>query len=435
MGNPGDILLGCGHCQVGHVSAFNGRVWMNRSANKDCSGSASLDMAEQFRVIAEIGGDVAFSIDCASGALRYLSPSIEQLLGYTADEVTAGGMPGVDGPLATLCVGLPERMRRLRTGDRSRLRLVRETELHGAHGYPVPVEIISSVMCDAAGEPVALVGIVRDLSARRLREAEQKRFASMLNHEFRTPLSTIDGAIQRLEATSSHADEGRRARYRKIAVATDRLIAMLDDYLSPERMAGIGSERQPTSLAPRQLLEEGAAQVRAAGRVASIRTRELPESLRCNPEGLRLALKVLVDNAIAYSGSSTAIALGGRLAASGLELSVRDHGPGVAPDDRERVFDKFYRGSNASGLPGSGLGLYMARSIVEVHGGVLNLVSPPGGGAEFRIWLPVAGAARSLTPQQCNGDNSPRSRSRSRLEAEAPAITDRQPETEKMANR
>ena len=63
----------------------------------------------------------------------------------------------------------------------------------------------------------------------------------------------IDGAIQRLEATSSQADEGRRARYRKIAVATDRLIAMLDDYLSPERMAGIGSERQPTSLAPRQL--------------------------------------------------------------------------------------------------------------------------------------------------------------------------------------
>jgi PAS domain S-box-containing protein len=406
---------------------------MNRSASIDCSGSSALDLAEQFRIIAELGGDIAFRIDCASGALCYVSPSIEQLLGYTPDEVADGVKPGADGPLAALCAGLPERMRRLRAGDRSRLRLVRETELRGAHGYPVPVEIISSLMCKDDGEPVALVGLMRDLSPRRLREAEQKRFASMLNHEFRTPLSTIDGAIQRLEATSSQVDEAHRARYRKIALATDRLIAMLDDYLSPERMAGIGSERQPNSLAPRQLLEEGAAQVRAAGRVASIRTRELPGSMRCDPEGLRLALKVLVDNAIVYTQPGTPIAFGGRLAASGLELSVRDHGAGVPQDEQDRIFDKFYRGGNAAGLPGSGLGLYMARSIVEVHGGVLNMVTPPGGGAEFRIWLPVAGAAKQLAPKQCDGDNLPRSRPRP--DSGAPATSDRQQETEKMAHR
>lgn len=404
---------------------------MNRSAIDDCSSGTGPGLAEQFRTIAEIGGDIAFSIDCASGALRYVSPAIEQLLGFTPQEVAAGLAPGAGGPLAALCAGLPERMRRLRGGDSSRLRLVRETELSGAHGYPVPVEIISSLMCDDAGRPQVLVGLLRDLSARRLREAEQKRFASMLNHEFRTPLSTIDGAIQRLEATSGNVDEARRARYRKIAVATDRLIAMLDDYLSPERMAGIGSEKQPTALAPRELLEEGAAQVRAAGRTASIRTRDLPASLRCNPEGLRLALKVLVDNAIAYSQEGTPIALGGRLAASGLELSVRDHGAGVPPNERERIFEKFYRGANAAGMPGSGLGLYMARSVVEVHGGVLNLVSPGGGGAEFRIWLPVAGAARqpALAPKECSSDNPPH------LATEAPAAADRQHETDKMAHR
>lgn len=404
---------------------------MNRSASKDISNSAGPDMAEQFRVIAEIGGDIAFSIDCASGMLRYVSPAIEQLLGYTPAEVAAGLAPGADGPLAGLCAGLPERLRRLRGGDRSRLRLVREAELCGAHGYPVPVEIISSLMCGEDGRPQSLVGVVRDLSARRLREAEQKRFASMLNHEFRTPLSTIDGAIQRLEATSANVDEARRTRYRKIALATDRLIAMLDEYLSPERMADIGSEKQATSIAPRQLLEEGAAQVRAAGRVANVRTRELPETLRCNPEGLRLALKVLVDNAIAYSLEDTPIALCGRLAASGLELSVRDHGAGVPQGERERIFEKFYRGANAAGLPGSGLGLYMARSIVEVHGGVLNLLAPTGGGAEFRIWLPMAGAARQLelARRQASSDNRPRP------DTGAPATTDRQRETEKMANR
>ncbi|QOL50721.1 PAS domain-containing sensor histidine kinase [Massilia litorea] len=376
---------------------------MNRSASTDCSGHAGLALAEQFRVIAEIGGDIAFSIDCASGELRYVSPSIEQLIGYTPDEVTAGFQSG--GPLAALCAGLPERVKRLRAGDRSRLRLVRETELQGAHGYPVPVEIISSLLCGEDGQPAALVGLVRDLSPRRLREAEQKRFASMLNHEFRTPLSTIDGAIQRLEATCTLADEPTRARYRKIALATDRLIGMLDDYLSPERMAGIGSERQPTTVAPRTLLEEGAAQLRAAGRVASIQAHELPETLRCDPEGLRLALKVLIDNAIAYSPPTSPVVLVGRLAASGIELAVRDHGPGVPQDEQPHLFDKFYRGRNAAGMPGSGLGLYMARSIVEVHGGVLSLVTPSDGGAEFRIWLPVAGAAKLLARQGASTDN------------------------------
>src|SRR5206468_6424801 len=110
---------------------------------------------------------------------------------------------------------------------------------------------ISTLLLDEAGRPHLLAGLVRDLSARRAREAEQKRFASMLNHEFRTPLSTIDGAIQRLEATCKDADESTRQRYRKIASATDRLIAMLDDYLSPDRMAALGRDRPANGVPPR----------------------------------------------------------------------------------------------------------------------------------------------------------------------------------------
>jgi len=365
-------------------------------------------MAEQFRVIAEIGGDIAFSIDCASGALRYVSPSIENLLGYSPSDVAAQ-FGDAGSALAALCAGMPERIRRLRAGDRSRLRLVRETELRGAHGHMVPVEVLSALLCDAAGEPLLLVGQVRDLSPRRQRETERKRFASMLNHEFRTPLSTIDGAVQRLEATCQDADEPTRQRYRKIAVATDRLIAMLDDYLSPDRMAEIGGERKPTSVAPRALLDEAASLARAAGRATSVEVGELPETLRCEPDGMRLALKILVDNAIAFSPAATPILLRGRLAASGIELAVRDHGAGVPGDEQARVFEKFFRGRNAEGLPGSGLGLYMARAIVEVHGGTLGLVSPAAGGAEFRIWLPLAGAGRKLAPSQANSDNPPHS--------------------------
>lgn len=375
---------------------------MNSSDSADCPTTGAPDLAEQFRTIAEIAGDVAFSIDCATGATRYISPSVEQLLGYAADTLS-GAAP--DGPLAALRAGLPERLRRFTQGDRSRLRVVREFDLRSKDGHAVPVQVISTLMLDAQGQPSVLVGVLRDLSARRAREAEQKRFASMLNHEFRTPLSTIDGAIQRLEATGANADEPTRQRYRKIAVAADRLIAMLDDYLSPERMAGIGRERQPNTVAPQTLLDEAAGQARAAGRRVSVEAVELPPSLRCEPAGLRLAFKVLLDNAIQYSPPDTAIALAGRRAAGGVEFIVRDHGPGVPAADTARIFDKFYRGSNAEGMPGSGLGLYMARSVVEVHGGSLDLVESPAGAA-FRLWLPVADkAGKNLASGVPNTDN------------------------------
>jgi PAS domain S-box-containing protein len=380
---------------------------MNRSARVTRTGPATgQDLGEQFRVIAEIGGDVAFSIDCASSLPRYISPSVEQLLGYAPSDFHnhLSGKCTVPA-LQALCAGLPERLARFAAGDRSRERVMREFDVVHRDGQPVPVEVISTLLAGDEGGALALVGLVRDLSARRAREAEQKRFASMLNHEFRTPLSTIDGAIQRLEATNAGADEPTRQRYRKIAVAVDRLIGMLDEYLSPERMAAIGRQRQPTSISPRQLLDEGAAQARAAGRRVAVEAGELPASLRCDPEGLRLAFKVLLDNAVQYSPADTVIGLSGRIAAGGVELAVRNDGPGVALEDAPRIFDKFYRGSNASGLPGSGLGLYMARSVVEVHGGTLECAQPTQGGVEFRIWLPAQGTGKKVAPAGPSSDN------------------------------
>lgn len=239
------------------------------------------------------------------------------------------------------------------------------------------------------GGGARIAGLVRDTSATRQREEEQRRFASMLNHEFRTPLSTIDGAIQRLEAKSAHADEATRRRYRNIGDAVDRLIGMLDQYLSPDRLEAIGRDKPATGIAPRQLLDEAAALAQAMGRQAAVDARPMPDQLRCAPDGLRLALKVLVENAIQYSAPDTVIRIAGRQADGGLELLVRDQGGGVPAADSDRIFEKFYRGSNAGALPGSGLGLYMARAVIDVHGGSVTLNPGADCGAEFKIWLPA----------------------------------------------
>ena len=378
---------------------------MTRSIYASGPGQAALATADAFRTIAELGGDIAFIVDCARGLPVYISPGVDALVGYSMADIQAQFEQG-EGPLADLCDGLPDRLRRFAEGDGSRLRVAREFELRRPDGRSVPVEVISTLMLDAAGQPASLAGLVRDLSARRARALEQKRFASMLNHEFRTPLSTIDGAIQRLEATGTHADEPTRQRYRKIAAATDRLIAMLDDYLSPERMAELGRERPANMVSPRLLLEEVVAQARVAGRPVQFEADHLPASLRCEPAGLRLALRLLLENALRYSPAGSPLSAAGYCVGGGVELALRNEGEGVPPADLPHIFGKGYRGANAAGLPGSGLGLYMARSVVEVHGGALGHVAPAQGGAEFRLWLPAqADPAKGLASGKTSSDN------------------------------
>jgi PAS domain S-box-containing protein len=376
--------------------------------NSSASVSRSQDLGEQFRAIAELSGDLAWVLDSASGLPLYLSPGIEDLLSYSADEIGRQlAEPDPHSALAGLCAGLGERLARYAAGDATRRRVLREFSLRRKDGSMVPVEVVSLLVPATGSAPATVAGVIRDVSVRRARDDEQRKFASMLNHEFRTPLSTIDGAIQRLEAKSSRADEATRRRYRNIGEAVDRLIGMLDKYLSPDRLDAIGRSKPPDGIAPRQLLDECAALVHAAGRLASIEAGQLPARLRCAPDGLRLALKVLIDNAVQYSPPDTVIALVGKQVDDGIELMVRDSGGGVPFDETEKIFGKFYRGSNAGDLPGSGLGLYMARSVIDVHGGTVSVRNLENCGVEFKIWLPARdGAGKRVASDGFPIDNS-----------------------------
>jgi two-component system sensor histidine kinase MprB len=110
-------------------------------------------------------------------------------------------------------------------------------------------------------------------------------------------------------------------------------------------------------------------------------------SLRAVPERLDRAIANLLDNAAKWSPADGTVEV--RLTATG-ELTVRDHGPGIAEDDLTHVFDRFYRAAAARALPGSGLGLSIVRQVVEAHGGTVVAENAPGGGALFRVRLPAS---------------------------------------------
>ncbi len=341
----------------------------------------------QFRLLAEHGRDAAFLLDAATLELLYISPAAQRLTGHD--------LPALCEHAERLAQDLPARLQRWRDGDASRLTLLREVELPHADGHPLALEIHSTIVPAAAamGRGVTLVGTLRDVSAVQAQEAErekeQKRFASMLSHEFRTPLATIDGAIQRLVSTSKDADEATRKRYVKIQTAVDRLLGMIADYLSPERMAAIGRERAADGIAPLALLQQAAATVPASHRVQLELDEDLPARLRCDVPGMALCLKILLDNAVKFSPPGSAITVSARLVPEGgVALCVRDAGPGLREEELAQLFEKGSRGTYAT-HPGAGLGLYMARAVVDVHGGSLQGHNLPEGGALFRIWLPL----------------------------------------------
>ena len=341
----------------------------------------------QFRLLAEHGRDAAFLLDATNLELLYISPAAQGLTGHD--------LPALREQAARLAADVPARLQRWHDGDASRLTLLREVELPHADGHLLALEIHSTIVPAAAamGRGITVVGSVRDVSAAQAQEAErekeQKRFASMLSHEFRTPLATIDGAIQRLVSTSKDADEATRKRYVKIQTAVDRLLAMIADYLSPERMAAIGRERAADGIAPLALLQQAAATVPASHRVQLELDEDLPARLRCDVPGMALCLKILLDNAVKFSAPGSSITLSAKLVPEGgVALCVRDAGPGLREEELAQLFEKGSRGSYAT-HPGAGLGLYMARAVVEVHGGSLQGHNLPEGGALFRIWLPL----------------------------------------------
>ena len=108
-----------------------------------------------------------------------------------------------------------------------------------------------------------------------------------------------------------------------------------------------------------------------------------------DPQRLTQALLQLAANAVRHTADGDVVAIGSRLDARQLQMWVRDSGPGVAPEDRDRIFQRFLRGDDAPAGEGSGLGLSIVAAIAEAHGGRVHVDSPPGQGATFVLTLLV----------------------------------------------
>ena len=244
----------------------------------------------------------------------------------------------------------------------------------------------------------ALQQTVQELRQAQNATETYRNFVALVSHQFRTPLAVIDSTAQRL-MRSARQDGGaasqqvleRMGQTRSTVVGLTRL---LDSVLTSVRLES-GSVRLQAQ--PMNLAELASAVV--ASNAALLQNRELriqvdgaPADYPCqgDPALLEHVLQNLLANACKYTPASSPLAISLTRDWGELQCTVRDWGPGVPAHELPLLFERFYRSARTQTTEGSGLGLYLARSIAQLHGGDLSAYLPEGGGLALRLAIPAA---------------------------------------------
>jgi two-component system sensor histidine kinase KdpD len=211
-------------------------------------------------------------------------------------------------------------------------------------------------------------------------------------HEFKTPLTSIKAASTSILTDAAALTPQLRELASIIDEETDRLNLLVTEAVHMSRIdAGkIHLDRQ--SLVLKDLVERVLDYFgpRLEGRELELKTEERLPRVWADAELMSLALRQLIDNSLKFSPPASPIEIAAEAAGERVIVRIRDHGPGIPEWERERIFEKFYRREMAKDrVPGSGLGLHIAREIVRAHGGDLWVESAAGLGSEFCLALPV----------------------------------------------
>jgi signal transduction histidine kinase len=357
--------------------------------------SYQVEMRARERVVQGTGGKAARAVVIEQGRRRAeLQDSISGDTRDTALLVAAGLIAGLTGALL-LFSGLISSMRRpleelvdaagrLASGDRST-----RVEVGG--------------LAETATLGAAFNEMARELELEEGRRDELDRlkdeFVLTASHELRSPLTSVQGFAELLMLDKDSLTPRQLETVEIILDNCRHLVRLLNDLLDLARSdAGRLSIRpQPTEVAP--LIEDVVRTMRAQTEAASQSLTEQVEPglplLNVEPDRIRQILVNLLTNAHEYTPEGASIEVAARAVGAEVEISVSDNGPGIPPDQLERIFERFTRGD--AGLTqrvgGTGLGLAISKSLVDLHGGSIRAESTVGQGSTFHVRLPAATGA------------------------------------------
>lgn len=254
-------------------------------------------------------------------------------------------------------------------------------------------EIGTQVAERGPAEVRSLARAFNAMSARLAANEDARRtLLADVSHELRTPLTVMQGNLEGMLDGLYSIDEEHLA---PVLEETRVLARLVEDLrtLSLSEAGNLRLHREPTDLA--RLVEEVAAAHRVAADAAGVTlaVRAAPDlpTLEVDPARMRQVIGNLVANALRFTPSGGEITMGASRTDDGIGLTISDTGAGMEADAADHAFDRFYRSPDSSG---TGLGLPIARNLVEAHGGRITLQSTPEKGTTVEVWLPAAMSER-----------------------------------------
>lgn len=218
----------------------------------------------------------------------------------------------------------------------------------------------------------------------------QRRFVADASHELRTPLTTVRGNIELLRRDPPIAAGERAEVLADTAEEVDRLIRLVSQLLALARAdAGQALRREPVPV--RALVDDVCRQAKLLVPSADVRAEAPADALvQGDGDALKQVLLILLDNALVHTPAGTPITVVASAAAGQVSFSVRDQGPGIPAEALPHIFERFYRGQASRTGRGAGLGLAIAKELVEAQGGTITAESAAGQGSVFTVTLPMA---------------------------------------------
>ena len=219
----------------------------------------------------------------------------------------------------------------------------------------------------------------------------RSQLVAWASHDLRTPLASMRAMLEAIEDGVAEADEYLPA----MAGQVERMSALVTDLLELASIDAGTMQRVFDQVKVADLLDAVTTAFTPEARAADIQltcdTLHDAATLRCDPAALERVLANLVGNALRHTPAGGAVQLSAASEAQDVVITVADSGPGLDPAEYERIFQQFYRGDRARSTPGAGLGLAIARGLVEAHGGSIAASRSPLGGAAFTLRVPRDG--------------------------------------------
>jgi two-component system phosphate regulon sensor histidine kinase PhoR len=301
------------------------------------------------------------------GKVRFTNPAAGRLVG--------GGQPA-----AAL---IPSLRRAAEEGSDEIPVLAIDGRVYGVQARRVPAEH-------------AVLLVVRDRTEELKREQAEREFVSNAAHELRNPLAGITSGIEVLQGGAKDDPQVRDRFLTRLAQDAERMTRLTQSLLTLARVEAAG-ERDPTQVVDVSLAVEEAADAVEPPERVEIQAEVEPDLVATgDPLLLRQVMIGLVTNACSHTPPPGTITLRAFKGERGVTIEVQDTGKGIPPDEQDRVFERFYRGSATLEGEGFGLGLSIAKRMVDVMGGEIGLRSEPGKGTTF--WVRLRAAKPTPTP-------------------------------------